>query len=549
MAVAAARQWQDQCGWVNPIVLTLVAVLACVGDGLILPQEGEPATLVIVGGDDQADTVGSVLPDSLVVRITDRGNRPIMHHPVRFVGPPGETGGYPIPDIAETDADGRARVRWVLGTVAGPQTITASASTLTADFHVAAITTGPDTILATSGDSQAGVVGAELSRPLVATVTDRYGNPVSGVTATWSAVGGGSVTPTTTVTDLTGQVSARRTLGPSVGERQTVVTAPGLKGSPVVFVQIAFPGAVGTKLALSTQPSTSVVSGQLLAQQPVVQVLDAGGNAVSQSGVVCSVTLASGSPALGGTLTATTNAAGAAAFTDLSISGPPGPRTLRFSSSGLLPVSSNSVDVQDISSTWTLSITVQPSVSAANGATLLVQPAALVLDQNGLPVGGVSVTAAVASGGGVLGGQLTVGTSVLGIATFSNLSLTGTVGSYTLRISAGVPSATTGVISLTPGPASASRSAATVPSQGNTNRETLIGIETRDQSGNRLTLGGHTVEITVTGKNPHGRFAASDKGDGSYTASYTPTLKGRDSIAITLDGAPIGGSPYTSDVH
>jgi hypothetical protein len=65
------------------------------------------------------------------------------------------------------------------------------------------------------------------------------------------------------------------------------------------------------------------------------------------------------------------------------------------------------------------------------------------------------------------------------------------------------------------------------------------------QEGDPATL----LEITVTGKNPHGRFAASDNGDGSYTASYTPNTKGKDSITITLDGAPIGGSPYTSDVH
>lgn len=866
MAVAAAAQEpKHRFGRAPSIILTLLALNACGGDSLILPEDGEPAALVILGGDGQADTVGRVLRDSLVVRITDPGNRPIQHMAVRFLELVSNTGARVLPDTALTDADGRARVRWVLGTVAGPQSIRASIAApgreLTVDFQAAAIAAAPDTILPTLGDSQAGVVGSDLSQPLVATVTDRYGNPVSGVTATWSALGGGSVSPTTTVSGSDGRVAVRRTLGSSPGEHRTVVTAASLKGSPVVFLQtasqgqpasliaeagnnqaglpgqqlanplvvrlvdamgngiggraVAWPvaagggtitsaggttdaagrasatwtlgpiagpnivvpsssgftatftatsspthptaisatsptqlsgtasgsaspapsvrvtdaqgrpvagvpvtfavtggggsvapatattdanggatvalwtlgpqvgtntlrasassvsgalsgspvlftavaaagpmsrlaivsqpssaavsgvplaqpptvqlqdasgndvggsgvvitatiagsppgaslssamattnaggsatftgltltgptatytllftsaaplagatsngivlsgGAVATQLALSTQPSATVTSGARFPQQPVLQLLDAGGNPVGQSGVVCSVTLASGSPALGGTLTATTNAAGVATFTDLSISGAPGQRTLRFSASGLASVTSSTIDVLG-SGQATISILVQPSASVANGAAFPVQPAVLVRDQNGLPVDGASVSAAVASGAGTLGGQATVRTNVLGIATFGDLSLTGTVGSYTLTVSAGVPSAVTTTINLTPGPASASQSTAKVPSRGKEGRQTRITVQTRDQSGNDLTTGGHTVEITVTGKNPVGRFTASDNGDGSYAGSYTPDDDGDDFIAITLDGTPIAGSPYHSDVQ
>ena len=856
---------QHTFAWAPALLLALAAAGACGGDSLMLPQDGEPAALVVLGGDGQVDTVGHPLRDSLIVRITDHGDRPIRYQPVRFLPDQGTIGARIIPDVPETDADGRARALWVLGTVAGPQTIQARVvrpgGELTAEFHAAAVAAAPDTVQRSSGNAQAGVVGSALAQPLVALVTDRYGNPVSGVTTTWSVVGGGSVTPTTSVSGSDGLVTARRTLGPSPGAQQTIVSAPGLKGSPLGFVQtanlgqparliaesgdgqsgmpgqplasplvvrlvdalgnaiagqavtwpvatgggaisaaglttdaggrasatwtlgpvaganvvvpssggftatftatsnptqptaiaantpvqftgtagaaanpapsvrvtdaqgrpvsgvvvdfavtggagsvvpmtastdlngdatvglwtlgpqagtnilsasassgnaalngspvlftavataglmsrlaivvqpspagvsgvplaqaptvqlqdangndvsgsgvvvtatiagsppgaslasavattnaggsvtftgltltaptgtytllftsspqltgatsgsIALSGALAPQLALVTQPSATVSSGQIFPRQPVLQALDASGNPLGQSGIVCSVALASGSPALGGTLTVTTDAAGVATFTDLSISGVAGLRTLQFSAIGLTPVTSNTIDVQAGGPTLSISLVVQPSSSVANGATFPVQPSVLVLDQSGLPVSGASVSAAVASAGATLGGQTTTTTNSLGIATFSTLSLTGTVGGYALTISAGASSVTTSAINLTPGPASASQSTAIVPSRGNANRQTVITVQTRDQSGNDLLMGGHTVEITVTGKNKAGPLTAGDNGDGTYTASYTPTRKGNDFVAITLDGVPIGGSPYLSDVH
>ncbi len=867
MAVATARRWTHPFDWVLPAVSTLLALSGCGGDSLVLPQDAAPATLVILGGDRQIDTVGRVLGDSLVVRVTDPGNRPIMHQMVRFLDPLGTTGARAFPDTVRTDADGRARVRWMLGTVAGPQLlrarVVAPGGELTAEFHAAALTAAPDTIVATSGDFQVGVVGRDLAQPLVATVTDRFGNPVGGVPTTWNVVGGGSVSPSAAVSDTAGQVKVGRTLGSTPGTLQTTVTAPGLRGSPIVFSQTANPGQparlfveagngqsglpgqplasplvvrlvdalgnglasqpvawpvatgggtitlpaagsttdtggrasaswtlgpvagvnivipssggftatvtassspsqpatiaanspiqlngtvggpvspppsvriadtqgrpvagvvvsfavtsgggsvapltvttdsnglatvalwtlgqqpgsnglsasatgtggalsgspvrfaagavagpasrlniviqpsaigvsgvplarpptvqledangnavggsgivitatitgsppgaslsaasattnasgsatltgltllapaatytllltsspplvgavssgidlsspAGTQLALSTQPSPTVASGQRFPQQPVLQLLDSGGNPVGQSGVVCSVTLASGSPGLGGTLSATTNAAGVAAFTDLSITGVPGRRTLQFSAAGLGPVTSGAIDVQGSGLPWTVGILVQPSSSVANGTTFPIQPAVQVLDQNGVPVSGASVSAAVASGGGTLGGLVTIAADALGMASFTSLSLTGTVGSYSLRLSAGPAATITRTVILTPGPASASRSTATVPSQGKTRRPTVITVQTRDQSGNDLTAGGHSIEIVVTGKNHVGPFFATDNGDGSYTASYTPTKRGNDTIAITLDGTPLAGSPYPSDVQ
>ena len=72
-------------------------------------------------------------------------------------------------------------------------------------------------------------------------------------------------------------------------------------------------------------------------------------------------------------------------------------------------------------------------------------------------------------------------------------------------------------------------------------------VQARDANDNALTTGGATVVVTVTGSNS-ATPAVTDVGDGTYTASYTPTSSGSDNVAITLDGTPISGSPFTSTV-
>ena len=62
-----------------------------------------------------------------------------------------------------------------------------------------------------------------------------------------------------------------------------------------------------------------------------------------------------------------------------------------------------------------------------------------------------------------------------------------------------------------------------------------------------MTAGSATVVVTVTGSNS-ATPTVTDVGNGTYTASYTPTSSGSDNVAITLDGTPISGSPFTSTV-
>lgn len=103
-----------------PSLLLAAALASCGGSDLVLPSASNPAELKVLKGDGQTARVGTALPDSLVVQVTDATGRPVVGQAVVFLQD-GKTGGAVMPDTANSDAEGRAQARWVLGSVAGTQ--------------------------------------------------------------------------------------------------------------------------------------------------------------------------------------------------------------------------------------------------------------------------------------------------------------------------------------------------------------------------------------------------------------------------------------------
>src|SRR5207253_3166685 len=202
-------------------------------------------------------------------------------------------------------------------------------------------------------------------------------------------------------------------------------------------------------------PSSTAQSGVPFGQQPVVQLRDGAGNLVSQAGVTVTAAIATGGGTLGGTLTATTNGSGIASFTDLTISGTAGDRTLSFSATGLTPAVSGTITVGAGAATQ-LTLTTQPSATAQSGVAFAQQPVVQLRDGDGNAVNqaGVTVAAAIATGGGTLGGTLTAATTGGGTASFTNLAISGTTGDRTLSFSApGLTPAVSGTITVGAGAA------------------------------------------------------------------------------------------------
>lgn len=125
-------------------LVLLTALTACGGGSLTLPADGSPASLRAMSGNGQRATVGTQLPDPLVVRVTDGASRPVPQVAVDFRFQSAVAGAQFIPATATTNDSGFASVRVRLGTTAGAQTIEAAvaaspSSALLATFGVTAV--------------------------------------------------------------------------------------------------------------------------------------------------------------------------------------------------------------------------------------------------------------------------------------------------------------------------------------------------------------------------------------------------------------------------
>ena len=125
--------------------------------------------------------------------------------------------------------------------------------------------------------------------------------------------------------------------------------------------------------------------------------------------------------------------------------------TLTFTSGALTAATSASFTVTQIAAT--LSVQTPPS-GATSGNAFTTQPIVQILDNAGLPVttgagATLVVTAAVGTGTGTLGGTLTA-TASNGVATFTDLAITGT-GAHTLTFTTASPSLTVTSASFTVG--------------------------------------------------------------------------------------------------
>src|SRR4051812_4365610 len=162
-------------------MLFLTIVAACgKGDGLILPSEGQAAKITLVRGDGQSGRVGEPLTDPLTVQVTDSKDRPVEGAEVSFELTSSGQGADLVPKSSNTDADGMASTRVVLGTTIGPQTgqaqvvMAAGVQAPATAFTVTALPENANGIAAVEGQDQSGHAGATLDHELVVEVTDAF---------------------------------------------------------------------------------------------------------------------------------------------------------------------------------------------------------------------------------------------------------------------------------------------------------------------------------------------------------------------------------------
>jgi hypothetical protein len=153
----------------------------------------------------------------------------------------------------------------------------------------------------------------------------------------------------------------------------------------------------------------------------------------------------------------------------------------------------------------------------------------------------------IAEGGGSLDGRTTVRSDEQGRVVFTDLAIRGGPGERTLLFAApDFTPATSDEITVRVGPAAAGRSSASVD-DGTAGTATTISIRLEDEFGTAVEGGADQVRVTVEGAN-QATPSVSDRGDGSYSAAYTPIIAGTDQIRVEVNGTALRESPLSSEV-
>ncbi|MFL5606044.1 MAG: beta strand repeat-containing protein, partial [Gemmatimonadaceae bacterium] len=393
--------------------------------------------LAVAGGDLQVDSAGLALARPFAVRVTDDAGLPVQGTTVAWSRTAGT--GAPATATSVSDASGLASLAYTLGTAIGADTVRASLPGVAGSagavlFTARAISRAASAIAVVSGDAQATTVLGTLAAPLLVRVTDSFGNPVAGVSVTWSAsvAGGATFAPATTVTDAKGSAQTLATLGATAGPLTITATAGGASAS---FSAEALAGAAG-KLLFVAPPPDAIVVGQPFPAPVSVRLADAQGNAVRTAGIRVRVLGGGVTPGDDYTDSTLTDASGFASFTIPPYKSLIGQLTLSFSSAGVQPVAKSFAAAAGAPAR--LNLVQEPAATAASGVAFAQPPVVQLTDVGGNPVPGNAVVTVTLSGGaGTLLGTTSVTTAADGRATFAGLGIVGIAGTYTLQFASG----------------------------------------------------------------------------------------------------------------
>lgn len=399
-----------------------------------------------------------------------------------------------------------------------------------------------------SGDHQSGTVGEELGDPFVVLVTDPEDRPVAGVEVAFVPPEGGDFAPNDTMlTGSDGKATVRYRLSTAAGDQVIEARAKPVVESPDLTTTItasASPEAAVSLVVAGGDGQVGVVS-TALPESLAVRALDRFGNGVAGVEIHWSASGGSVSPE-----TVVTGGDGRAAAERV-IGDSPGSYSTTAEAVGLsgspLTFTSNGVAAPSPA----LVLLTYPPSKARAGVPFDPQPELQLQDPSGAPLAraDVTVTAAITTGSGALGGETKAASDANGRVRFTNLSIRGDPGRRVLIFAAeGFTSALSSSVVVSPGPADAGESSASVP-DGRAGETTVISIRLNDEFGTRVEDEAGSVAVNVSGVNPAAGLEVKDEGDGNYSARYTPKRSGTDRVEIRVNGDALSGSPFSSTVN
>ena len=245
-----------------------------------------PTTLSIISGDNQTGLTGEALANPFVVEVRDENGNPLEGVIVTFAV--GAGGGSLSDTNVDTDTNGLARSILTLGSDPGTNTVNVSVEGIvkTEIFNAEGTLPPPipTTLSTVSGGDQTGLTGEPLMDPFVVQVHDQYGDPMAGVTVTFTLLtGDGALSTETPTTDANGQAETTLTLGNEPGEYTLEVSVEGITETTIFNViaeLLQFDLSLSAGLSLIHIPlKVRTVNGMPAGIESVADLYDALGGA------------------------------------------------------------------------------------------------------------------------------------------------------------------------------------------------------------------------------------------------------------------------------
>ena len=238
-------------------------------------------------GSGQTATVDRNFTNNLIATVTDKFGNPVNNSTVTFSLSGSGASGIFIQNSAITNANGQASIGIKANTKAGTFTTTGTIANVAkeANFNLTNVADAASTIVATSGSDQTAVVDTNFTNNLVATVSDKFANPVQNQTVILSLPGtgaGAALIQNTAVTDVNGQISIPVKATRKVGSFTTQATIPGIATAANFDLNIIIDNATKAATTQGTQSSTTTVTDKSGNSGGVAAV--AGGDTIGSSG-------------------------------------------------------------------------------------------------------------------------------------------------------------------------------------------------------------------------------------------------------------------------
>jgi hypothetical protein len=192
-------------------------------------RPGAVTAVVVATGQNQTAALNSPLPLPLVAKARDAYGNGVPGIPISFSD--GGVGGAFSATTVTSNATGFVSVTYRTSpTKAGTLKITASSGAVPPALFWEKVSPGPvAAITRLSGNAQSAAAGTTLAQPLVAKVTDQYGNAISGASVSFTDNGaGGTFSANPVLTGTTGAASVNYTTGASTGTKTIVATVSGV---------------------------------------------------------------------------------------------------------------------------------------------------------------------------------------------------------------------------------------------------------------------------------------------------------------------------------